>query len=86
MKTIAVSIDEASLEAIDRMAREAAAGATKGVRAKGRRSEIVRRALREFVVREERRAREARERRVLAAHRLRLARQAEALVGEQAEP
>ena len=84
MKSIALSIDEAGLEALDRMARAAARG--RPGNARGRRSEIVRRAVREFVQREERREREERERRVIEAHRAKLARQAAALIAGQAEP
>ena len=49
MKTIAISIDEASLAAIDRMAQ----GARRGRGRKGgvKRSEVIRRAVREFIVR-----------------------------------
>ena len=83
MKTIAVSIDEASLEAIDQLAR--ARGRRRGA-GPANRSEVVRRAVQEFVARERRLEREEKDRRVLAAHRLLIARQAEALVAEQAEP
>jgi metal-responsive CopG/Arc/MetJ family transcriptional regulator len=82
MKTIAISIDNASLDAIDQMAR--------GMRRRGARpasrSAVVRRALQEFIARQRRHEREESDRRVLAAHRKRLARQAKALVAEQAEP
>jgi metal-responsive CopG/Arc/MetJ family transcriptional regulator len=85
MKTIAVSIDEASLEAIDQLARARARGRRRGA-GPGNRSEVVRRAVQEFIARERRLEREEKDRRVLAAHRLLIARQAEALVAEQAEP
>ena len=45
-----------------------------------------RRALQEFVERQERSEREGREREILARHRALLARQARALVREQAKP
>lgn len=83
MKTIAISIDEASLAAIDRMAR--ATGRRRGAKPPNR-SEVVRRAVQEFIVRHHRREREEGDRRILAGHRALLARQAEALVSEQAEP
>jgi len=83
MKTIAISIDEASLAAIDQLAR--ATGRRRGARPANR-SEVVRRAVQEFVARERREEREDKDRRVLAAHRDLIARQAEALVEEQAEP
>lgn len=76
MKTIAVSIDEPTLEAVDRIAR--------GGR-KSNRSKVIREALGEFIERRERAAREERERRVLSRHRSRLARQASALVAQQEE-
>jgi len=83
MKTIAVSIDEASLAAIDQLAR--ATGRRRGARPTNR-SEVVRRAVQEFIARERREEREDKDRRVLAANRELIARQAEALVAEQAEP
>jgi metal-responsive CopG/Arc/MetJ family transcriptional regulator len=78
VKTIAISIDESTLRAVDQLAR-----------AKGRRSgrsALVRRALQEFVERQRRLEVEARERAILARHRAKLARQARALVREQAKP
>lgn len=89
MKTIAISIDEPTLEAVDRIASALSTRARGRGRSRGRgpnRSEVIRRALRDFVQRREKRQREERERRILAAHRARLARQAEALVAEQAQP
>ena len=86
MKTIAVSIDESLLIAIDRMARERqsrGSGPASG-RRKANRSEVVRRAVEEYLVRHEKQEREARERRIFAEHRARLERQLEALVAEQA--
>jgi metal-responsive CopG/Arc/MetJ family transcriptional regulator len=83
MKTIAVTIDEPSLAAIDQLARAT------GRRAPGKRanrSELVRRAIREFLARQRRQHREERDRVILAAHRETLRRQAEKLVAGQAEP
>jgi len=74
MKTIAISIDEPTLAAVDRIAHGGE---------KTSRSRVIREALGEFIERRERAAREERERRVLARHRDRLARQAAALVAEQ---
>jgi metal-responsive CopG/Arc/MetJ family transcriptional regulator len=87
MKTIAVSIDEDLLAAIDRVARRRRPS-RRGQPAARRpnRSEVIREAVREFLGHRERREQESRDRQVLAAHRTRLARQLEALVGEQAEP
>jgi len=84
MKTIAISIDEESLEVLDEMARQARRPGRAGRRPGGKRSALVRQALRDFILRHERERREERERAILASHRGRLARQAKALVGEQA--
>jgi metal-responsive CopG/Arc/MetJ family transcriptional regulator len=83
MKTIAISIDEESLAAIDRFAR---APDRRGGKKKANRSELVREAVKEFLARRQRREREERDRRVLSAHRKEIGRQAEAIVAEQAEP
>ena len=84
MKTIAISIDEASLAAIDRLAR--AAGPRGGRKGQVNRSEVIRRAVREFICRRKRHEREESDREILAANRERLERQAQALIGEQASP
>jgi hypothetical protein len=47
---------------------------------------VVRQALREFFARRARQEREEQDRRILAAHRAELERQAAALLSEQAEP
>ncbi len=91
MKTIAISIDEATLTGLDRLARspEKSGGPARrsGRReAGGNRSRIVRQALREFLLRRESLQREERERKVYAKHRRLVTRQAEVLVGEQAKP
>ncbi len=54
--------------------------------ASGNRSRIVREALREFLKRREEQKRDQREKEIYAKHRRLIARQARALVGEQAEP
>ncbi len=87
MKTIAISIEEELLGQVDRLARarraSRAGGSTRARRPN--RSEVVRDAVREFVSRAQRQRQENRDREVVAAHRDRLARQLEALVGEQEE-
>ena len=83
MKTIAVSIDESTLAALERVIRKGARRA-RGSRRRPTRSEVVRQALHEFIERHERSAREAKERQLIARHRDRLAREAAALVKEQA--
>jgi len=78
MRTIAVSIDEPTILALDRLLR--------GGRKQRKRSELVRQALAEFLARRAREEREERERAAIARHRVLLARQAKALVAEQARP
>jgi metal-responsive CopG/Arc/MetJ family transcriptional regulator len=83
MKTIAISIDEATLEALATMTRKGKGA--RGQRRQPSRSEVIREAVHDFIERRQRLEREARERRILARHRQVLAREAAALVGEQAE-
>jgi metal-responsive CopG/Arc/MetJ family transcriptional regulator len=78
MKTIAISIDEPTLGALDRLAQKG--------RIRRKRSELVREALVEFLARREMLEREATERTAIAKHRGRLARQTKAMVAEQARP
>ncbi len=83
MKTIAISIDEASLDAIDRLAR--GAPRSRGPKRGSNRSEVIRRAVQEFVARHRKHEREEKDRLILAAHREQIERQAEALVAEQGQ-
>jgi metal-responsive CopG/Arc/MetJ family transcriptional regulator len=76
MKTIAVSIDEPTLERMDKLV---------GGREKSSRSEMVRMAIQDYVNRLERSAEEEHERGVFQRNRKRLERQAAALVKEQAK-
>lgn len=76
MKTIAITIDEATLKLLDEL--------TGASPKPGNRSALVRAAVREFADRSRRRESEARENRILKSHRRRLARQAAALIAEQA--
>lgn len=78
MKTIAISIDEPTLGALDRLARKG--------RVRGKRSQLVREALVEFLARRQDQEQEALERAAIAKHRSLLARQAKAMVAEQAKP
>lgn len=78
MKTIAVTVDDETLQILN----ELAAGQRHG----RRRSAIVRTALREYAERERRRAIEAREQDVFRRNRKQLDRQARALVRQQARP
>jgi len=77
MKTIAVTIDDATLKLLDQL--------RDGISRKSR-SALVRTALHEFAERECRREIEAKESAVFRKHRKRLARQARALISEQARP
>lgn len=88
MKTIAVTIDDQTLNGLDRWMRRTGAPRRPagGKRPGGNRSKIVRLALREFLERQESLRRNEHDRSVLATHRQLIARQAKALVGEQAEP
>lgn len=89
MRTIAISIDESSLAAVDRIAATRAVPARGGVSSGSRRanrSAVIRLALRGFILTRQKQERDERERVILKAHRERLRRQAEALVAEQAQP
>jgi len=85
MRTIAITIDEAAFVALERL-RTAGHSGRRSRRSGSSRSEIVRRAIHDYLARQAKQDREAHDRRVLAAHREALAHQAEALVGEQVEP
>jgi metal-responsive CopG/Arc/MetJ family transcriptional regulator len=75
MKTISITIDDATLRLLDEL--NAGQPARK-------RSALVRAALREFAERERRRVTEAREREVFRKNRTQLARQARGLISGQA--
>jgi len=79
MKTIAITIDEAMLDSIDRLA-----GARDGD--SPNRSRIIRTAIKEYLDRLEREAEEEREREIFRRHRGRLQQQVAALVNDQAKP
>lgn len=78
MKTIAVTIDEATLRLLDDL--------TAGEPRRRTRSALVRAALREFAERERRRRIEEREREIFRKSRKQLAREARLLVAAQARP
>lgn len=77
MKTIAITIDDDTFERIERL------GAQAGKSAKNR-SQLIREAVRDYVIRLERAAEEAREADIVRRHRLKLAQQAAAAVKAQA--
>jgi metal-responsive CopG/Arc/MetJ family transcriptional regulator len=79
VKTIAITIDEETLEGVDRVAGRKRAGESTN------RSKVIRTAVREYLARLERLADEDRERDILKRHARRLARQAAALVRAQAK-
>ncbi len=79
MKTIAITIDEDTLRSIEEISKESPARARS-------RSRIIRTAIKEFVARRQQEVREAREREIFKRHRTRMARQARALISEQAKP
>ncbi|MBI1959221.1 MAG: ribbon-helix-helix protein, CopG family [Candidatus Rokubacteria bacterium] len=76
MKTIAVTIDESTLQRLDELAAASPRHRSRSV--------LVRAAVRDFVERERQRAIEERESAILRRHKLRLARQAKALLAQQA--
>jgi metal-responsive CopG/Arc/MetJ family transcriptional regulator len=78
MKTIAVTIDETTLQLLDELAEASPQHQS--------RSALVRVAIREFAAQARRRESEAREHKILHKHRKRLAQQTRALIGEQARP
>lgn len=79
MKTVAITIDEETLRRVDALAARTGAPG-------GNRSRLIRQAVRDYVSRLERLADEERESAIVRRHRGRLARQARALVGQQARP
>lgn len=79
MKTIAITIDENSLDRIDRLAAKTGGGA-------GNRSRVIRDAVQEYLSRIERAAEEERETEIIHQNRGQLHKQAVALVKEQARP
>jgi metal-responsive CopG/Arc/MetJ family transcriptional regulator len=87
MKTIAISIDDSTLEDLDRIAR-VLESADRGSRRRrvANRSKVVRAALREYLARHEREHQEQRDREVFARNRQKLLRQARVLVREQTKP
>jgi metal-responsive CopG/Arc/MetJ family transcriptional regulator len=78
MKTIAISIDQKTLETVDELVAQSSHLRN--------RSAVVRAAVRAFVEDELRRQAEERERAILRKNRQKLSRQARALIEEQARP
>ena len=80
VKTIAITIDTAMLDAVDRIAGRKRPGESTN------RSKVIRAAVREYLARLERAADEEREREILKRHARRNAREAAALIRLQAKP
>jgi metal-responsive CopG/Arc/MetJ family transcriptional regulator len=78
VKTIAVTIDEATLKLLDELAA--------GQSGRRTRSALVRAALRQFAENERRREVEEREREIFRKHRRQLAQQTRVLIRDQARP
>lgn len=77
MKTIAMTIDETTLNLLDELAASSPRHRS--------RSALVRVAIREFAEREQKRKNEAHESEILHKHKKSLARQTRALIAEQAQ-
>ena len=75
MKTIAISIDQPTLERIDELAKR------RGMN----RSELVREATQDYIAEKEAETEEERERKIFRRHKNKLKKQAAALIGEQAK-
>lgn len=84
MTTIAISIDDRTLKALDDLAIRMA-GARKGGKRAVNRSEVVRLAISELAAKRARADQEARDRGILKKHSTRINRQAAALVAQQAK-
>lgn len=76
MKTISITVDEAVLARLDRLAARVGSGSN--------RSSMMRDAMKAFVLRKEREEEEAREREIFRTRRSKLERQVAALVEDQA--
>ena len=75
MKTIAISIDEETLERIDQMAKR------RGMN----RSEVVREAAQDYIAEKEAETEEERERKIFRRHKKKLKKQTASLIREQAK-
>jgi Arc/MetJ-type ribon-helix-helix transcriptional regulator len=79
MKTIAITIDEPTLKRLDQLVTDT------GFSFRNR-SDVIRRAVQQFLERVQREAEERRETEIFRKHKSRLNRQAVALIKEQARP
>jgi len=79
MKTIAITIDDDTLQRLDRVTGRGSEGGQN-------RSRVIREAVKEYVSRLERLADDEREAAIVRTHRGRLARQAKAAIQAQAKP
>ena len=78
MKTIAITIEESALERLEQLRRKAGGK-------RRNRSELIRRAVEEYIARLEREVQEEHDRAVIRRHHRKLNRQAAALIREQAK-
>ena len=78
MKTIAITMEETALQQIDRIAK-------RGGKKRANRSEVIRRAVEEYIARLERQAREERDEEIIRRNYRKLNRQAAALIRQQAK-
>jgi len=85
MKTIAISIDEETENALDRLIERRGAAAKRQGKSQRIRSQLIRAAIREFVARQEKQEREQKDRAAIVKHSKLLARQLKALVSDQAK-
>lgn len=79
MKTIAITIDEPTLKRLDQLATDTDFSFRN-------RSDVIRRAVQQFLERVQREAEQRRETEIFRKHKSRLNRQAAALIKEQARP
>ena len=79
MKTIAITLDEPTLKRLDQLATDSDFSFRN-------RSDVIRRAVQQFLDRVQREAEERRETEIFRKHKSRLNRQAVALIKEQARP
>ncbi len=75
MKTIAISIDEPTLEKLDQLAK----------RREMNRSELIREATHDYIAQKEAESEEEQERKIFRRHKNKLKKQTAALIGEQAK-
>ena len=86
MRTIAISIDQDTLDALDRLTPLGKPSGPGAARKRANRSEMIRRAVSAFIEQQDRTQSESADRQAIARHRDALSRQVAALVEEQSKP